>query len=93
MVHNARLVAPSQDDFRLGPIEWPVAWLEGRTGRGLVSVEGLADAICWPICNLDRKNPNRKADFEHLPPEQLADDILQKELRSVEIKDLLARKP
>jgi type I restriction enzyme M protein len=47
--------------------------------------------------NLDIKNPNAKADFEHLPPEQLAEDILQKELRIAEImreiKDLLGRKP
>jgi type I restriction enzyme M protein len=32
-------------------------------------------------CNLDRKNPSGKVDFEHLPPDQLADDILNKELR------------
>jgi type I restriction enzyme M protein len=36
-------------------------------------------------CNLDRKNPNAAADFEHLPPEQLADDILKKEQRIAEI--------
>ena len=36
-------------------------------------------------CNLDIKNPSNKQDFEHLPPEQLADDILRKELRIVEI--------
>jgi type I restriction enzyme M protein len=36
-------------------------------------------------CNLDRKNPNAATDFEHLPPEQLADDILKKEQRIVEI--------
>jgi type I restriction enzyme M protein len=35
--------------------------------------------------NLDVKNPNAKADFEHLPPAQLADDILQKELRIAEL--------
>lgn len=44
-------------------------------------------------CNLDIKNPRGKVDFEHLPPEQLADDILRKELRIAEImgeiKDLL----
>lgn len=44
-------------------------------------------------CNLDIKNPRGKVDFEHLPPEQLTDDILKKELRIVEImgeiKDLL----
>ena len=43
--------------------------------------------------NLDIKNPNTKEDFEHLPPEQLADDILKKEQRiaelMAEIKNLL----
>lgn len=29
--------------------------------------------------NLDIKNPNSKQDFEHVPPEQLADDILKAE--------------
>jgi len=47
--------------------------------------------------NLDIKNPSAKDDFEHLPPEQLADDILQKELRIAEImqeiKVLLGREP
>ena len=36
-------------------------------------------------CNLDRKNPNAKEDFEHLPPEQLAADILKKEQRIIAI--------
>jgi type I restriction enzyme M protein len=36
-------------------------------------------------CNLDRKNPHAAVDFEHLPPEQLADDILKKEHRIMEI--------
>jgi len=48
-------------------------------------------------CNLDLKNPNAALDFEHLPPEQLVEDILAKELRIAEImreiKDLLGRKP
>lgn len=39
------------------------------------------------------KNPSAKQDFEHLPPEQLADDILKKEQRiaelMAEIKQLL----
>ena len=35
--------------------------------------------------NLDIKNPNSKQDFEHLPPEQLTDDILKKEQRIGEI--------
>ena len=36
-------------------------------------------------CNLDRKNPSAKEGFEHLPPAQLAADILQKEQRIAEI--------
>ena len=35
--------------------------------------------------NLDIKNPASKQDFDHLPPEQLADDILKKEQRIAEI--------
>jgi type I restriction enzyme M protein len=46
-----------------------------------VSTKELLDAGC----NLDRKNPRAKVDFEHLPPEQLADDILRKELRIGEL--------
>jgi type I restriction enzyme R subunit len=36
-------------------------------------------------CNLDRKNPRAKEDITHLPPAQLAADILQKEKRIAEI--------
>lgn len=36
-------------------------------------------------CNLDRKNPAAKEDIAHLPPEQLAQSILQKEKRIAEI--------
>jgi type I restriction enzyme M protein len=47
--------------------------------------------------NLDRKNPNAATDFEHLPPEQLADGILKKEQRIIqiisEIKQQLEAKP
>jgi type I restriction enzyme M protein len=46
-----------------------------------VPVAELLDAGC----NLDRKNPRGKVDFEHLPPDQLAEDILQKELRIAEL--------
>lgn len=61
------------------------------------SEQAQGDALYWSIFNLDRKNPHAGDDFEHLPPEQLADDILRKELRIAEImreiKDLLARTP
>ena len=46
-----------------------------------VSAKELLDTNC----NLDRKNPRVKVDFKHLPPEQLADDILKKELRIAEL--------
>jgi type I restriction enzyme M protein len=36
-------------------------------------------------CNLDRKNPRAKEDITHLPPAQLAADILKKEQRIAEI--------
>jgi type I restriction enzyme M protein len=45
--------------------------------------------------NLDIKNPTAKEDIAHLPPEQLADSIVQKEQRIGEIitsiKELLAK--
>jgi len=36
-------------------------------------------------CNLDRKNPSAKEDITHLPPEQLAASILEKERRIAQI--------
>jgi type I restriction enzyme M protein len=46
-------------------------------------------------CNLDIKNPSSNQDIEHLPPEQLIEDIQEKELRILEIigeiRDVLAR--
>ena len=69
-----------------------------KTQRELAKAEQAeGDAAYWPIFNLDCKNPNANDDFEHQPPEQLADDILKKELHIVEIireiKELLGRKP
>jgi hypothetical protein len=36
-------------------------------------------------CNLDRKNPLAREDITHLPPEQLAENILQKEQQIAEV--------
>jgi type I restriction enzyme M protein len=36
-------------------------------------------------CNLDRKNPSGATDFEHMPPQMLASEILTTELRIVEL--------
>jgi len=48
-------------------------------------------------CNLDRKNPDGQPDIEHLPPEQLVEDIIKKEHRiadiMVKIKTALTDKP
>ena len=45
--------------------------------------------------NLDIKNPKSREEFEHLPPEQLIEDILQKENKIIEImaeiKELLKK--
>lgn len=38
-------------------------------------------------CNLDIKNPNSAELLEHLPPEKLAEDILAKERRIIEIME------
>jgi type I restriction enzyme M protein len=38
-------------------------------------------------CNLDLKNPNSAEALEHLPPEQLVEDILVKERRIIEIME------
>ena len=57
----------------------------GRERTRLESARKTAEYARQRTCNLDRKNPNAATDFEHLPPEQLADDILKKEQRIVEI--------
>ena len=78
-----RTVATRYVATPLAPGPYAFAW-GGRDANGaLVSV------------NLDIKNPNAKQDLEHLPPAQLADSILKKELRIAElmqeIKQVLAQ--
>jgi len=61
-----------------------IAWWKKReetTQVWKVSAKELLDANC----NLDRKNPRGKVDFEHLPPDQLVENVLTKELRIVEL--------
>jgi type I restriction enzyme M protein len=57
--------------------EAEVFWEQGEQANG--------DAIYWAIYNLDKKNPNSQSDFEHLPPEQLVADILEKDRRVAEL--------
>ena len=66
-----------------------LAWWQGRATTGREENERAwkvpASELLANGCNLDRKNPAAATDFEHLPPEQLADDILKKEQRIAEI--------
>jgi type I restriction enzyme M protein len=77
---NYSKTQPMQFDEFKGCIAW---WTkrEESDQAWKVPVKELLNANC----NLDRKNPCAKVDFEHLPPDQLADDILKKELRIVEL--------
>jgi type I restriction enzyme M protein len=89
---NYTKTAPLQyDDFAECLKWWPKRKETDRAWR--VPVEKILENNC----NLDLKNPNAADDFEHLPPEQLVEDILQKELRIAEImreiKELLKEKP
>jgi len=52
-----------------------------------------AEEILANGCNLDVKNPHSKDELQHLPPEELVDNILAKEMRiagiMAEIKNTL----
>ncbi len=71
-----------------------LAWWKKREDNERAWKVSAADVLD-KNCNLDIKNPRGKEDITHLPPEQLADDILKKEQRIAEImgdiKKLLAR--
>ena len=66
---------------------------EARQREVAKAEQAKGDAIYWPIFNLDIKNPNSEETLEHLPPEQLVEDIMEKETRiaqlMAEIKTLL----
>lgn len=61
-----------------------IAWWHNRKENDRAWKVRAAD-ILKNGCNLDIKNPCGKVDLEHLPPEQLVDDILKKEQRIAEI--------
>jgi type I restriction enzyme M protein len=77
---NYTKTQPMQFDEFQDCMEW---WKNRNEGEQAwnIPVKELLEANC----NLDRKNPRGKIDFEHLPPDQLADDILRKELRIAEL--------
>jgi len=89
---NYTKTAPIQFEEFAPLIAWWTRREENDRAWKVPAAELLANA-----CNLDRKNPRAKDDITHLPPEQLAADILKKEQRIVEImgniQKLLAAKP
>jgi type I restriction enzyme M protein len=77
---NYTKTQPIQFEEFAGCFEWWNKREDNERAWKVSATELLANG-----CNLDRKNPNAATDFEHLPPEQLADDILKKEQRITEI--------
>jgi type I restriction enzyme M protein len=77
---NYTKTQPIQFEEFAGCLEWWNKREENECAWKVPAVELLVNG-----CNLDRKNPNDVTDFEHLPPEQLAEDILKKEQRIAEI--------
>jgi len=88
---NYTKTAPVQFE-EFGPIiQWWGKREENEQAWRIPAAELLASG-----CNLDRRNPSAKQDMIHLPPQQLAADILTKEKRIAEImihiQELLAKK-
>jgi type I restriction enzyme M protein len=61
-----------------------LAWWKKRQESDRAWKVSVADLLASG-CNLDRKNPQAKEDIAHLPAEQLAESIGEKEQRIVEI--------
>ncbi len=61
-----------------------VSWWNKREENDLAWKVAASELLATG-CNLDRKNPSAKDDITHLPPTQLAADILKKEQRIAEI--------
>jgi len=77
---NYTKTAPIQFEEFAGVIGWWSKRDENERAWKVPVAELLANG-----CNLDRKNPRAKEDITHLPPAQLAADILKKEQRIAEI--------
>lgn len=77
---NYTKTQPMQFEEFKGCMDW---WNEREENEQAWKVS--ANELLDTNYNLDRKNPRGKVDFEHLPPKQLADDVLQKQQRIVEL--------
>lgn len=68
-----------------------ITWWKNRKGTDRAWKVKVEDLLKYDdngnliSANLDIKNPNRADELEHLPPEQLAESILEKEQRIAEI--------
>jgi type I restriction enzyme M protein len=87
---NYTKTAPIQYEDFAPLVAWWTKRAENERAWRVPAAELLAAG-----CNLDRKNPRAKEDITHLPPAQLAADILKKEQRIAEImgniRNLLAK--
>ena len=79
---NYTKTAPVQFEEFSGCIAWWKKRDESDRAWKVPAAELLANG-----CKLDRKNPRGKEDITHLPPAQLAADILKKEQCIVEVLD------
>ena len=77
---NYTKTAPIQFEEFAGCLAW---WKKRKENDHAWKVS--AKDLLANNCNLDRKNPAAKEDIAHLPPEQLAQSILQKEKQIAEI--------
>ena len=77
---NYTKTAPIQFEDFADCIKW---W--GKRKENELAWKVSASELLANNCNLDRKNPRAKEDITHLPPEQLAADILKKEQRIADI--------
>lgn len=83
---NYTKTAPVQFEDFAGCLAWWDEREENDFAWRVSSAELLANG-----CNLDRKNPRAKEDIAHLPPEQLAASILEKEERIAAIMARIRR--
>jgi type I restriction enzyme M protein len=79
---NYTKTAPIQFEEFAPVIAWWDKREENERAWKVPAAELLANG-----CNLDHKNPRGKDDITHLPPDELAADILQKEQRIAGIMD------
>jgi type I restriction enzyme M protein len=77
---NYTKTAPIQFEEFAPLVQWWAKRKENDQAWRVPAAELLAAG-----CNLDHKNPAAKDDITHLPPDQLAASILQKEQRIAEI--------